>query len=85
MFAAGAVTTIRTVMEKPIPTSFPLAQLVLGSIGLCSMVSYVILRQRIIDKRESGQQVTLTTYLFLHIREWLGGHHGAAGHAGSGK
>lgn len=85
MFAAGLLTLITRLMEKPITTNFPLAQIILGFIGLCSMVSYVILRQRIVNKRGSKQQISYTAYLLPNFRQWLGGHHGATGHAGSAK
>ncbi len=85
MFAAGIATLVRTVMEKPINTNFPLVQLILGSLGLCSMVGYVILRQRIMSKRESQKRVGRTAYQVPNLREWLGGHHGATSHAGSSK
>ncbi len=83
MSAAGLLTQFTKLMETPLSTSFPLAQLILGCIGLCSMVSYAVSRQRIIRKRESGQQISLTDYLFPYVREWFGGQHGATGHAGA--
>lgn len=85
MFAAGVIALIGTVIERPLNTSFPFVQLILAAIGLGSMISYAKLRQRIIKKREFKHQVSLTAYLFPNLREWLGGHHGAAGHAGSSK
>ncbi len=84
MFTASAITLFRQVMDKPISSSFPLPQLILVSIGLGSMISYVLIRHRVVSKRKSELQISPTTYLFPYIREWPGGHHGAAGHARAG-
>jgi hypothetical protein len=69
-------------IEEPVTTNFPLLQLVLGFVGLCSMISYAITRQEIRDRSQSEQQQRSTACLLRHVREWLGKHYGAAGHAG---
>jgi hypothetical protein len=84
MFAASVITLVRQLMDKPISSSVPLPQLILGSIALCSMIAYALIRHGIMNKRRSERQVNPTIYLFPYIRERLEGHHGAAGHAGAG-
>ena len=84
MFPAGLMALITQSTETPIRMSFPLVQLFLGSIGLCSMVCYALIRQRIVNREESEQQPSLATRLFPFVREWLGGHHGAASQVRAG-
>ena len=83
MFDAGAIIFVRKLMDTPISSSIPLPQVVLGCIGLCSMISYALTRQRILKRQRPDMQADLTDYLFPYIREWFGGHHGATGHAGA--
>jgi hypothetical protein len=82
MFATGPMMLIAKLPQTPISTSFPLAQLILGSIGLYSIVSYVLIRQGIAKGHKCEQVSNLRIYLWS-IREWLGGHH-ATGHARAG-
>ena len=58
-------------------------QLVLGAVGLGTMISYAIHRLKVVRRHEAGQRVHSALLLPRHLRQWLGGNHDVAGHARS--
>jgi len=71
-------------VAEPIVTRIPWVQVILGVLGLGSMISYAIQRQRRASGYESLQKKRSAVLLLRHVWQWLGEHHYVAGHARTG-
>lgn len=75
------VATLVTLwVPEAMTTNVPVLQLLLGALGLATMVSYGIHRQRAGRTYESGKRAHAAFLLPRYLRQWLGGHHDVVGH-----
>ena len=67
--------------SEPLTTTLPLAQMLLGAIGLASMISYAIRREALTRTFNWRLKRRSALLLARSLRQGLGGHHHVAAHA----
>lgn len=71
-------------LARPTDTNIPLLQLILGAIGLCSMISYAIERHKRTSEHQLKRQEHSAAWLLRYLWHRFGEHYGDANHAKSG-
>jgi len=67
-------------LPETMTINVPVLPLLLGTIGLATMVSYAIHRQRVGRTYEARQRPRSGPLFLRYVRQWLGGHHDVVGH-----
>ncbi len=75
------ITLLSLLGSEPVTTTVPVPQLLLGAVGLGSMVAYAIRRHTLTRACDSQPKHRSALLLARSLLQWLGGDHHVAAHA----